>query len=303
MLRLKTTDAAVGKWHGILSGLGIDESMLTNRHGPCPICAGNTRFRFDDKDGKGTWICNHCGAGDGMKLAMMVTGLDFKELAKKVDSMIGNIEADKKSDEPKRDPREFLRKISGEVIKIGGNDPVMNYLSRRGVGISPALRLHTRMRYFEDGKVVGVFPAMVVPVLNSAGVAVTFHVTYLTPDGNKAAVECVKKLMPATEKLNLGQAIRLAAPVDGHIALAEGIETALAVTERFGVPCWSCVNATMMESFVPPTGISRVTIYSDNDVSFTGQKSAYALAYKLHKLGISVSVVVPETIGDFADGM
>ncbi len=36
---------------------------------------GKTRFRFDDKEGRGTWICNHCGAGDGADLAMKVTGM------------------------------------------------------------------------------------------------------------------------------------------------------------------------------------------------------------------------------------
>jgi len=301
-MKMKTADAAIGKWRGILSALGIDASVLVNKHGPCPICAGNTRFRFDDKDGKGTWICNHCGAGDGMKLAIAITGLEFKDLARKIDEMVGNIEAQQNVDKPARDPREFLRKISGEIVRIGGNDPVMNYLSRRGVGISPALRLHPRMRYFEGGKVIGAFPAMVTPVVNPIGTAITFHVTYLTPEGEKASVDSVKKLMPAIERLP-GSAIRLAQPEDGHIALAEGIETALAVTELFKVPCWSCINANMLEAFIPPNGITKVTIYADNDLSFTGQKSAYALAYRLHKIGISVSVVVHDVVGDFADGL
>lgn len=298
---MSTIENAVGKWRGILKGLGVHEDFLRNKHGPCPICGGKNRFRFDDREARGTYFCNSCGAGDGFGLAMAFTGLDFKTLAKKVDRMIGTITQDGTSDKPQRDPRDFLRKISGEIIKIGGNDPVMNYLTRRGVGISPAIRLHPRMRYFDDGKMTGIFPAMVVPVLNSAGIAITFHVTYLTPDGQKAAVECSKKLMPATEKLP-GAAIRLCAPVDGHIALAEGIETALAVTEKFGEPCWSCVNANMMEAFRVPEGITSVRIFGDNDASFTGQKAAYVLANRLKKEGINVSVVIPDkTDSDFAD--
>jgi hypothetical protein len=37
-----------------------------NRHQACPVCGGSDRFRFDDKEGRGTWFCNQCGAGDGL---------------------------------------------------------------------------------------------------------------------------------------------------------------------------------------------------------------------------------------------
>ncbi|MDI5829610.1 hypothetical protein MJN51_36035, partial [Salmonella enterica subsp. enterica serovar Kentucky] len=35
------------------------------RHAPCPACGGKDRFRFDD-NGRGSFICNQCGAGDGL---------------------------------------------------------------------------------------------------------------------------------------------------------------------------------------------------------------------------------------------
>jgi putative DNA primase/helicase len=43
------------------------------------MCGGKDRFRFDDKEGHGTWICTHCGAGDGFSLLMKVMGIDFKK--------------------------------------------------------------------------------------------------------------------------------------------------------------------------------------------------------------------------------
>ncbi|NYY79755.1 hypothetical protein DMH17_06695 [Raoultella planticola] len=36
------------------------------------MCGGADRFRFDDKEGRGTWFCNQCGAGDGLKLVEKV---------------------------------------------------------------------------------------------------------------------------------------------------------------------------------------------------------------------------------------
>lgn len=60
---------AQGKWEFILQRLDIS----TNRkESPCPACAGNTRYRFDDKEGRGTHHCSHCGASDGLHLIMKV---------------------------------------------------------------------------------------------------------------------------------------------------------------------------------------------------------------------------------------
>ena len=59
---------AQGHWTKILISNGIDEKFLKNKHGPCPVCGGKDRFRFDNKDGRGTFFCNHCGPGDGVGL-------------------------------------------------------------------------------------------------------------------------------------------------------------------------------------------------------------------------------------------
>ncbi|MCC8379934.1 DUF927 domain-containing protein [Xenorhabdus sp. PB30.3] len=69
--------AANGRWYYILSNLGVSVPE-NNRHGACPKCGGKDRFRFDDKNGKGTWFCNHCGNGDGLDLIKLVTGQDVK---------------------------------------------------------------------------------------------------------------------------------------------------------------------------------------------------------------------------------
>ena len=55
-----------GNWRAILSALGIPSNLLDGQHHPCPGCGGKDRFRFDDKDGRGTWICSQ---GDGTATA------------------------------------------------------------------------------------------------------------------------------------------------------------------------------------------------------------------------------------------
>ena len=64
---------AKGRWHEILPALGIPAKHLKDEHGPCPGCGGKDRFRFDDKEGRGTWVCSQGrsgppAAGDGFDL-------------------------------------------------------------------------------------------------------------------------------------------------------------------------------------------------------------------------------------------
>src|SRR5664280_998163 len=80
---------AAGKWPSILSALGIDPVYLKNTHGPCPVCQGKDRFRFDDKGGRGDYFCSCCGAGDGFSLLQKVNNWSFAEAAKQVESIVG----------------------------------------------------------------------------------------------------------------------------------------------------------------------------------------------------------------------
>lgn len=84
--------AARGRWVELLSRF-CDASLLTSRHGPCPGCGGRDRFRFDDKDGEGTFICSQGGggnlAGDGLALVQHVKGCDWREAANLVGEALG----------------------------------------------------------------------------------------------------------------------------------------------------------------------------------------------------------------------
>lgn len=78
---------AADRWHDIFGACGLDVRS-DKRHSPCPICGGKDRFRCDNKQGRGTWICNHCGAGDGLKLVELQMR-DFKAAVDFVASFLG----------------------------------------------------------------------------------------------------------------------------------------------------------------------------------------------------------------------
>lgn len=76
-----------GQWPVLLQWLGITVPQ-NNRHGACPACGGTDRFRFDDKEGRGTWFCNNCGHGDGLDLIKQVKKIDIREAASLVSDML-----------------------------------------------------------------------------------------------------------------------------------------------------------------------------------------------------------------------
>ena len=119
-----------GRWFAVLSMLGVDTSYLRNKHGPCPVCGGTDRFRWDDKNGDGTFYCNQCGPGSGIDLVMRIRGLSFREAALLVEGVIDDhpslfpgrgfsVPRPVRSEASIRDGLNALWR-SGEPVRIGG---------------------------------------------------------------------------------------------------------------------------------------------------------------------------------------
>lgn len=297
----KASEIATGKWRGILRHFGIDDSYLTGKHGPCPLCGGKDRFRFDDKDGRGTWICNQCGSSDGFGLLERIKGWSFREAAYQVESVVGYVAS--MPAKGKERSKAGVQRIWKESCTVTKGDPVWRYLNRRiGLEVIPScIRFHPALAYVEDGKPVEYHPAMIALVISQENKGIGLHRIYLKDSGEKADVSNQKKLITVADMA--GSAVRLAPPTD-CLGIAEGIETALAASRLFSVPVWAAISANMMEKWTPPTGVENVIIFGDNDVSFTGQASAYALAKKLKLAGLNVDVQIPDSIGaDWGDSL
>ena len=294
---MKTTEAVINKWPSILPMLGVGEHFLTGKHTSCPICStGKDRFRFDNKEGRGTYFCNSCGAGDGWKLLKLVCGWEFREAADKVDSVIGNARVStpvKVDDEAKRRAR--LKKIASRVRPIESS-PVSEYLINRGISgevikrISNKLGFVEGLNYWQDSKRFGTYQAMTALVENEDEPA-TYHITYLE-NGSKAKVGHCRKIMPPVKPIT-GGAVQLFESKH-TLGIAEGIETAIAATQLFDVPTWAAINASNLESFIVPDGVTELYIFGDNDANYVGQNAAYSLAKRASQRGLDVTTHIPQ---------
>lgn len=290
----RTKDAAKGKWRGILRHIGLPEEALRNKHGPCPLCDSKDNFRWDDKDGTGSYICT-CSAGDGMSLAMAFTGRQFPDIAAEIDALVGNLTVE--TPKPGLTPefrRDLLRATFAKTKRIAEGDLADKYLTSRGVG-GGAYPETLRYGVLEDGD-GGLRPCMTATVADPTGKAVTLHRTFLRSCGTgKAEMASPRKIMPG--EIPDGSAVRLSAP-RSVLGIAEGIETAMSAELLFDVPTWAALNSAMLAKWEPPPECEEVVIFGDNDPKFAGQAAAYALAHRLavRRGGPKVTVHIPATV-------
>lgn len=297
-------DRVLGRWHGILTALGVPGKALVNRHGPCPVCGGKDRFRFDDKGGRGTWICSRCGAGDGIELVKRFLNVDFKEAARLIEQHVGTAPVTRNNHGPwlgtDEQKRSGIIGLWNRSKPITPDDLAGRYLHDRTrvTSFPRCLRYTPDERYIEPGSRPSWHPVLVAKVDPSDAAAAqgeraALHRTYLDQYGGKAQVAEPRKMLGT---MPTGAAVRLMEHEDA-LGIAEGIETALSASALFKVPCWAALTAGLLEAWSPPPSVTTVFIFGDNDHSSTGQAAAFNLARRLKTKGLTVSVEIPQITG------
>lgn len=272
-------------WVEVLTQAGIDSRYLRDAHGPCPICGGKDRFRFDNK-GRGSWFCNsdsHGRAGDGFKLVMTYLGLDFVSAVRKVVEL-GRLNGGERepapcaaartpfSEKERTGPTQRVIRLLREACAVEDCESALIYLKKRRLWPLPPghrIKAHPSLEYWHKGQIVGRLPAIVLEVRDIDSELVTAHVTYLDLNGNKAQLpDPEMKARKILSKMT-GHVSCMAhlMPLDGPVmGIGEGWETCISAWELFRVPVWSALNAGLIEKFTPPPGITRVIYFADRDV-------------------------------------
>ncbi|AIN14655.1 TOPRIM and DUF927 domain-containing protein [Yersinia pseudotuberculosis] len=198
---------AKGHWDAIFQRLDIP----TNRgKGECPSCGGKTRHRFDDREGRGTYHCSHCGAGTGLDLVMKVNQCDARSAAEMVAGVMALPLPEPK---PARDKPQsniaIADKVAALVAKTVSGES--QYLLNKGLP-SPSKAL------LSDGSLLLVLQGMD---------GTTTGAQVINPDGSK-------RLLAGTTKKGSFIPVRLQSPTEDEqpvtVLIAEGYATGVTVS-------------------------------------------------------------------------
>jgi hypothetical protein len=95
-----------------------------------------------------------------------------------------------------------------------------------------------------------------------------------------------------------GNACRVLWAPGPQLAIAEGVEDALAGCELTGVPAWAALSAGNMKTLVLPERFRDVLILADRDENGTGLENANVLADRLRREGRYAEIRLPDAVKD-----
>ncbi|MFL7749490.1 toprim domain-containing protein [Raoultella ornithinolytica] len=304
---MNTKQAAIGRWSEIFEYYGLPAITGKNHFkGECPLCGRKGKYRCDNKNGTGSYICV-CGSGDGWALLSGFTGKEFKVLAAEVDQVIGNeYTSDRTRVNPARtslaQQREKVSRKFAKLTPLRGTG-ADSYLKARGINSLPAESVRYCDKQPVDGKNLQAIYALAT---DDKGELCYLHRTLLDGDKKANTGGSAKKMMKLQEDNYLeyakSVAIRLF-PVASTLGIAEGIETALSCHQITKCHTWATMNTAFMKKFRVPAGVKNLIIFADADSNAAGLAAAHVCAeanLKAKNDLETVSVRWPKQ-GDFND--
>jgi putative DNA primase/helicase len=276
-----------------MSAAGIARRLGGRRQGDnwrcaCPLNCGYCLV-LSDREGGGLLL--HCFGGctfNEVMLTLVEYGLlDGDDVD---DSRVSRPAIARQRDDPTRiaQAREiYASGVSDERIAV--------YLRARGIGLtSPVLRFSECAPHRLGARL----PAMLAAIVGVDGEQTGTHLTYLRRDATSKA-DLPKEFQRECRGVIRGGAIRLAEHDPGvELILCEGVETGLAASQIFDLPCWSAIYAGGLIRVDLPPDVRRIIIAADNDVSGAGQRNALAAYDRWVAEGREVRIKCPPDAGD-----
>ncbi|PKE32916.1 DNA primase [Rahnella sp. AA] len=270
----QTVEKARHHWPEVLNSLSVTVPKSPKQHVPCPACGGSNRFRFDDLEGKGSYLCNQCGAGDGLDLVMKVKSCNAKEAAELVAEVLSlpmEAPAIKLTTQTTPFPVAFTRMLS--LSSQGESE----YLKRKGLNgfLFPILTV---------GQIL-------LALTDRAGEITAAQVIHPTGE---------KKLLKCSAKKGAFYLVPDAPETPMTVILAEGLATALSISLMR--PDALCVMAVDAGNLLPVAVVIRskysqakIIIAADNDIS-PDKTNTGKLAAEKAAVAVSGWVAIPPTL-------
>lgn len=284
-----------GAWRQTLENYGCHLPSGRN-HGPCPVCGGKDRFRFDDKEGRGTWFCSQCDpqSGGGLLLLSRFLGKPTIEVA---NELLGNT--------PERSLAPVYRSfVSEDQIRKANHEQ-----ARKGAEAllaSSELRQHA---YMSDRGLDGQWLVNGEPIMGRDRSVIQPGELLLVPaykaEGDGSKLVNVQKIKANKEKRPLygGDMAGVYHKLDGHqklIAITEGYATGVTVNQVTGATTYCAFNTgnlAVVAAWVASQHLGvPVVFFADNDEHGAGLRYAKDAAAPL-----GATVALPPELGDWDD--
>lgn len=280
-----------GAWRQTLEGYGC---KLPNgrHHGPCPVCGGKDRFRFDDKDGRGTWFCSQCDpqSGGGLLLLSRYLGKPTIETAKELigQDMPRTIAPVRKHSATDEQMRDELRKRAqrGAVMLMEHSAPASNpYMD--GKGLHGDWPVNSQIMMGADHERIEPGALLLIPVYKNGELV---NVQKITAEGKKRPIyggdmSGVCHVITGTGKI---------------VAITEGFATGVTVNRMTNATTYVAFNTGNLMAITAQARVenpdANIVIFADNDEHGAGLKYAEDAA-----IPVNAKIALPPEIGDWDD--
>jgi len=248
-----------GQWRSVLENYGA-RLPSGKHHGPCPVCGGKDRFRFDDKNGRGTWFCSQCEpqSGGGLLLLSRYLGKPTIEAAKELvgDDM-------HKSIAPKR-----IHQVNDDEIRKANIQQ-----AKKGAAVLIASSFLTEHEYMTNKGLTGKWLTNGEPIMSKGAIIGTGELL-LVPFYKNGELVNVQKITKDGTKRPLwgGDMAGVQHIIDGKtktLAVVEGYATGVTVNLMTGYEVYCGYNTGNLAAAVKKAKEdhpdSRIIIFADHD--------------------------------------
>lgn len=261
----------------------------------CPLCGAADKAFVGAKRGKLLACCHLC-RGDLFRFL-----IDSLHEETKV-SIPTRKTTEGKSDAQRLDD---IRRLWSDGLPLSGDDPGSKYLfDVRGLSSlrSEILQASEVFRYHPNLKTKTpegwkAYPGLLCAFHGAGGELVNIRRFFLNLDGSKALGKESKRLMPGVAG-STGGCHRLYPNESGTLAIAEGVENALAVRILTGLPVWAAGDAHAMEKLQIPAEVGELLIFSDGDPAGIAAAETLVKNCQQRKQFDVLKLITPPVIAD-----
>lgn len=249
-----------GAWRQTLENYGCH---LPNgkHHGPCPVCGGKDRFRFDDKDGRGTWFCGQCDpqSGGGLLLLSRFLGKPTVEVARE---LIG---------------QDMPRTVAPVRKHTATNDQMLaeaRLRAKRGALMLMEQHELAEHPYMTAKGLTGLWPVNSEIMMGADQQRIEPGELLLIPVFKRGELVNVQKITPSGEKRpiyggEMGGVCHVLEGKRGLVAVVEGYATGITVFRMTGATVYIAFNtgnlSTITQQAREENPDSRLVIFADHD--------------------------------------